>query len=490
MTFQQISLLGSHLFYVCAEPDGRAVCNRSGLGPWVTFDLIPLGGDKVAIKSAHGTYLGAEGGQVSFGGDFEAWTLCFRGGAVALRARTGEYLSAQPDGRLEMNGDGLGPWQLFELPPHFVAQVSIRGPFGMYVGASQNGRITCDRSVCGPWETFLFIRLDGNQCALLSSHGYYVTAQEMGRCQVGDVVCTQTDLGTRETWSMHLSNGSCMLRSWQRYLGARPDGGLGVQWSSPGPSGNFVVAFQFGTIPLPVRQTISRNRSPTVDYGPPPDHNDDEDEDDNMDDDEDTDNHDDVDDNNYDDPEDFDDDNDDQDGADDSDSLLTRIHDEVQAILHQEKFRHEPSAFKSRMALRPLLLSDASMPPMDILTELPVERSQNLQNCSTNRGSAGTSDSVNVNPNGDGSGYDSNPLMDAEYPIDRGTHVPALSIAQQTSGLQMGLRLKGDVAIDRQVGKGSYGVVYRGTWQVTTFSKSRCVPLGLWSYIRGRVAVS
>eukprot|EP01116_Phalansterium_solitarium_P014002 TRINITY_DN3148_c0_g1_i4.p1 TRINITY_DN3148_c0_g1~~TRINITY_DN3148_c0_g1_i4.p1 ORF type:complete len:418 (-),score=50.27 TRINITY_DN3148_c0_g1_i4:258-1511(-) len=246
----KLSLLGAHGKYVCAEPNGRAVCDRDALGSWETFELVSLGSDQVALKSAHGAYLCAE----PFGRvvcdrvhrrEWETWTVCrLADDQVALRSWHGRYLSAQPDGRLQANRRDLLAWETFRVPkdsPLLAQQpqhaepctlraelsnslkLSLQGAHGTYVCAEPNGRVVCNRDVLGSWETFELVSLGADQVALKSAHGAYLCAEPFGR-----VVCDRVHRREWETWTVcRLADDQVALRSWHgRYLSAQPDGRL------------------------------------------------------------------------------------------------------------------------------------------------------------------------------------------------------------------------------------------------------------------------
>jgi hypothetical protein len=86
--------------YVCAELDGTVNANRLQIGPWETWEVLPsdtLG--QIALKSAHGGYLRAEGGGggevTTFGRDtsaWQSWLLQQQAGYSSLAARDRGFL--------------------------------------------------------------------------------------------------------------------------------------------------------------------------------------------------------------------------------------------------------------------------------------------------------------------------------------------------------------------------------------------------------------
>ena len=49
-------------------------------------------------------------------GPWESFTpVSVRDGHVAFKAKTGKYMSCQPDGTMQANRDAIGPWEVFEV---------------------------------------------------------------------------------------------------------------------------------------------------------------------------------------------------------------------------------------------------------------------------------------------------------------------------------------------------------------------------------------
>merc|ERR1711997_947025 len=53
----KVSLLGYHNKYLCAEPNGRMVCNRTARKEWETFTSIPMGNGQIGLQTYHGQYV-------------------------------------------------------------------------------------------------------------------------------------------------------------------------------------------------------------------------------------------------------------------------------------------------------------------------------------------------------------------------------------------------------------------------------------------------
>jgi len=117
----KVSLQSHHGKFVCAEPDGRALCNREHCAEWEQFVSVPMGNGKVGLQTAHGKYISAEpsGKVISNRGWCKSWehfqVVPARHGKVGLRSAHGKYLSAQPNGSLQCNRDALREWEEFKV---------------------------------------------------------------------------------------------------------------------------------------------------------------------------------------------------------------------------------------------------------------------------------------------------------------------------------------------------------------------------------------
>mmetsp|Transcript_57601 Transcript_57601/g.51913 ORF Transcript_57601/g.51913 Transcript_57601/m.51913 type:complete len:462 (+) Transcript_57601:137-1522(+) len=117
----KVSLKGFHGKYICAEGDGRAVCNRDWCREWEEFWSVPIGNGKIGLYSHHGKYVCAEGSGkvVANRGHCKEWeqfkVIECDNGKYGLLSHHNKYLSAQPNGALECNRDKLLEWEQFEI---------------------------------------------------------------------------------------------------------------------------------------------------------------------------------------------------------------------------------------------------------------------------------------------------------------------------------------------------------------------------------------
>jgi hypothetical protein len=102
-----------------AYPDGYMIANSPNKLTWETFDIIELGGGKVALRSYHG-----------------------------------RLLSAQPDGQLVANRSSIFGWETFDLIPLGGNSYALRSYHGKYVIAFPGGELRADSPNLATWETF------------------------------------------------------------------------------------------------------------------------------------------------------------------------------------------------------------------------------------------------------------------------------------------------------------------------------------------------
>ncbi|CAK9786153.1 hypothetical protein CC85DRAFT_300652 [Cutaneotrichosporon oleaginosum] len=107
--------------YVCAERDGRLINDRERAGPW------------------------------------ETWTLEHAPGGVHLKAYTGKYMCAEHE-VIVANRDTAGPWETFTVTRLDDGRVTIRAWTGKYVQAipEGTGRMVAGADEAGWWESFAF----------------------------------------------------------------------------------------------------------------------------------------------------------------------------------------------------------------------------------------------------------------------------------------------------------------------------------------------
>jgi hypothetical protein len=107
--------------YLCAETDGRLVCDRDSAREWETFQVTPSSGGQVTIRSHHGKYLCSDSGDKAIVNrdsprEWEQWTVVEQGsGRVALRDYRGKYLCVERDGSIVVNRDSAREWETFTV---------------------------------------------------------------------------------------------------------------------------------------------------------------------------------------------------------------------------------------------------------------------------------------------------------------------------------------------------------------------------------------
>ncbi|MBC8069482.1 MAG: DUF3472 domain-containing protein [Deltaproteobacteria bacterium] len=126
---EKVALRAASGHYVVAEGGGGGAvnANRTAVGPWETFALVPRGGNAVALQSINGSYVSADaggGGSVAANRSWQlGWETFTRvatgGGGLALRTQSGHYVVAEYGGNawVAANRTGIGPWETFTVEP-------------------------------------------------------------------------------------------------------------------------------------------------------------------------------------------------------------------------------------------------------------------------------------------------------------------------------------------------------------------------------------
>ena len=112
-----------------------------------------------------------------------------------------KYLSAQPNGSLEVNRDHNLQWEQFKVKlveaqmiedeknndnekvydPNKKCKISLLGHHNKYICAESNGIAVCDRGHCLEWEQFWSIPTGNGSIGLMAHTGKYVSAEPSGK---------------------------------------------------------------------------------------------------------------------------------------------------------------------------------------------------------------------------------------------------------------------------------------------------------------------
>ena len=144
----KIALKAHNGKFVCVEPSGKIVVNRDVPKEWETFTIVPTGnGSHPSAPAPPGYGMPPPPGPQS------------AGRKVSIRSCFGKYLSAQPNGSLEINRDRVQAWEEFTVVDLGANNVAFRTTHGTYLSAQPNGMIYANSPSIGPNETFSTINL-------------------------------------------------------------------------------------------------------------------------------------------------------------------------------------------------------------------------------------------------------------------------------------------------------------------------------------------
>ena len=127
--YTQVALMAANRQYVAAEGGGgrELVANRDARGPWESFNVVYLGGDRVALRASNGQYVSATG----------------------------------PNGLLLANRDCIGPTETFLLIRGRENRIALKASNGKFVCAEGGGgrELIANRDVAAEWEGFYLLPL-------------------------------------------------------------------------------------------------------------------------------------------------------------------------------------------------------------------------------------------------------------------------------------------------------------------------------------------
>jgi len=176
----KIALRSVHGKMLVAEENGALNANRTGVGPWETFELIQLEGPtqstaqvkverRIALRSlAHQKYVGAQngGGAGAFASNpsqasDETLVLVPLGeNKVALRSPTGHYYAAAANGSVNVPRQQVGEAETFHMEQQSDGSYAFKSHYGQYLVAEESGELNANRPAPGPWERFVLVELE------------------------------------------------------------------------------------------------------------------------------------------------------------------------------------------------------------------------------------------------------------------------------------------------------------------------------------------
>ena len=181
--------------YLCAENggDGELMVNRSEIVTWETFQMLPVGANKVALIAYNGQYLCVKerpNREIITNKvcrqDWEIFTLEeLSHRKTALKTKNNRYLYAEDGGggKLLVADDLDCGWEVFTIIRLDTGrQIALRASNGKYVGIKRNtgDELVADRSQLEEWETFDLVDLENGKVALRAYDGHYISAEAGG----------------------------------------------------------------------------------------------------------------------------------------------------------------------------------------------------------------------------------------------------------------------------------------------------------------------
>ena len=106
-------------------------------------------------------------------------------GEISLKSVHGKYLNATPEGRAQWDDDVAHVGEYFRVEQRQNGKIALMSAFDMYVSAQPDGSVEINRREAPPggWEEFTVEYRSNDVVCLKSCHGKYLSAQQDGTAQ-------------------------------------------------------------------------------------------------------------------------------------------------------------------------------------------------------------------------------------------------------------------------------------------------------------------
>lgn len=223
--------------YLRAEAGGGSgvYADRDAVAKFESFNIIPLGGDSIAIKTYNGNYLSANESELSakataIGPDETFVLIELEGSKIGIKTSRDRFLCAENGGgdKVSANRDKIKSWEIFNLVK--LRKASLVCSNGYFLRANNGGGsdLRFDRNEAGPHEVFEFVKIDSSRISLKTSKGFYLSLNN------GIIDAKSVEIEPTEIFELvELGAGIVALRAVNgRYLTAIGGGGFALKADS------------------------------------------------------------------------------------------------------------------------------------------------------------------------------------------------------------------------------------------------------------------
>jgi hypothetical protein len=179
--------------YLCVEPPGSVVVNRTVAREWERLTLRPLGHRHFSIQSHHKKFLtvlpdGRPNGTALTVGALEIFwikhvMLLFTGTNKHIKSYHGYFMSPEPDYSLWCADEGPSAQNAFEFILVAKPAYRIRTPSGRFLTADEDGRVSVGKEEAGDREVFTVKKHGKGQWSLRTAHGKFVSVLPNGKVE-------------------------------------------------------------------------------------------------------------------------------------------------------------------------------------------------------------------------------------------------------------------------------------------------------------------
>ena len=150
---------------------------------------VPKFGSTGTIQADGNITWGLDGGKAVYKGNFGEPILNSDSGMlqgeISLKSVHGKYLNATPEGRAQWDDDVAHVGEYFRVEQRQNGKIALMSAFDMYVSAQPDGSVEINRREAPPggWEEFTVEYRSNDVVCLKSCHGKYLSAQQDGTAQ-------------------------------------------------------------------------------------------------------------------------------------------------------------------------------------------------------------------------------------------------------------------------------------------------------------------
>jgi len=181
-----VAFRSAHSKWLCAEPSGYMVCDRSNRSDWEAFHLCVAAQGKFAFKAYNAKFLTSlQDGYLSANsvaiGEWEMYDLQLldlEDRQISLVGFHGKYISADTaTGKVFASLNKRSKSEIFSMKVISYTQVAFKGPNGKWIAADSQGHVTCSHDTMTDRAIFFIHPAPDNHYSFRSSSGLFLCSE-------------------------------------------------------------------------------------------------------------------------------------------------------------------------------------------------------------------------------------------------------------------------------------------------------------------------